>query len=122
MMFGMGWDGFGRVLGIFFGGGWGVIKSQNFEIFKNVRGYFSHVGKVRNSIFSQSLNTNIGQILIKSPFGSEPGPAAGGEALRIIEMLLQHCPASQKSIVHTARILAFHFELEHASIVKRTFH
>ena len=55
-MFGMVWDGFGRVLVIFFGWVWeGVGKVENLTFFKNVWECFSQVGKARDSMVSTKI-------------------------------------------------------------------
>ena len=78
MMFGMGWDGFGMVLGIFFGGGWegwGGRRGRKIDILENVWECFSRVGAPRNSIFSTKIK---GDSLIAIFYLGARGPAAGG--------------------------------------------
>ena len=99
MMFGMCWDGFGRVLGIFFGGGWegsgGGERGRKIDILENVWECFSRVGGPRNSIFSTKIKGD--PLITIFHFGAR-GPAAGGEALRIVyySALLVTAPKYEK--------------------------
>ena len=79
MMFGMGWDGFGRVLGFFFGWGWEgwgeVRRGRKNYILENVWECFSRVGAPRNSICCTKIK---GNSLITIFYLGARGPAAGG--------------------------------------------
>ena len=59
MMFGMVWDGFGRVLGIFFGRVWEgvgkVRRGREFDVFQKCLGVFSRVGKAGDSMLSTKI-------------------------------------------------------------------